>query len=343
MILPKGGRPVQSRARAGPPCPDVPLALPFATANRLGADSMTSAVVTVGTFDGVHLGHQAVLARARGVASEGNLALVAYAFDVPPRQLAQGERGPGLLLPQATKEHLLLSWVDRVERAHFEDVRDLHAEAFVGDILVGRLCGRAVVVGEEFRFGQGGKGDLSLLRRIGRRSRLAVFAVPPVVMAGAPVSSSRIRALIRSGEVGQARELLGRPPMLAGHIVHGDGIGRTLGYPTANLSVDSSVLLPADGIYLVQAFVAGKVGPGLLYVGERPTVGERGMRCEVYLFASPEQDLYGAVLEAHLLARLRGSVTFASLEELRRQIDRDVALGRSLLASSDMDSRPILP
>ena len=304
---------------------------------------MTGAVVTVGTFDGVHLGHQAVLARARGVASEGDHVLVAYTFDVPPRQLAQGERGPGLLLPKAAKERLLLSWADRVERADFAEVRNLQAEAFVRDILVTGLGGRAVVVGEKFRFGQGGKGDLSLLHLIGQSLGLAVFAVPLVVLAGAPVSSSRIRDLIRRGEVGQARELLGRPPILAGRIVHGDAIGRTLGYPTANLSVDSSVLLPADGIYLVRAFLAGRASPGLLYVGERPTAGGRAMRCEVYLFTPPEQDLYGSVLEAHLLARLRSSATFASLDELRRQIDRDVALGRSLLASSDVDSRPILP
>ena len=304
---------------------------------------MAGTVVTVGTFDGVHLGHQAVLARAKWVAREGGLSLVAYTFDVPPRRLARENQGPGLLLPPAVKEKLLLSWVDRVVRADFEEVRDVPADSFVRDVLVKQLGAGAVVVGEGFRFGRGREGDLSLLRRSGESCGVTVLAVPVVAVGGVPVSSSHIRGLVLAGRVDQARSFLGRPPILVGPIVHGDGIGQSLGYPTANLSLDPGVLLPAHGIYLVQAFVVGQRSPGLLYVGERPTVGGKVLRCEVHLFAPPEQDLYGKSLEAHLLVRLREDIPFSSLEDLRRQIDRDVALGRSLLASLDVDSRPILP
>ena len=304
---------------------------------------MTGAVVTVGTFDGVHLGHQAVLARAGDVARESGLERVAYAFRLPPREAGSGPESSCLLLPPPAKERLLLSWVDRVERADFAELRHLSAESFVRDVLVERLAARAVVVGEAFRFGRRREGDLELLRRVGEERGLRVFAVAPVVVDGEAVSSTRIRSLVARGEVGRARGLLGRPPLLVGEVVRGDGLGRTLGFPTANLALDPRVLVPGPGIYLAQAFVSAGRSPGLLYVGERPTVKGQGVRCEIHLFSPPEEDLYERTVEAHLLVKLRDDRAFPSLEALRLQMERDAALARSLLASSDEVPRRILP
>lgn len=303
---------------------------------------MGGAVVTVGTFDGVHRGHQAVLARVGEVARGGDLDRVAYAFDRPPRLLSEDGADPCLLLPQAVKMRLLEAWVDRVERADFEGVRDLSAADFIERVLLERLAARAVVVGESFRFGRGREGNLSLLRRVGKAHGLRVVAVPPVVVGGESVSSTRIRALLALGRVGEARELLGRPPLLVGLVVAGDGLGRALGYPTANLALDPSVLRPGSGIYLAYAFWLGKESPGLLYVGERPTVKGQTLRAEVHLLDSPEEELYGRTLEVQILARLRDDRAFPSLAELRHEMDQDAERARALLASSGENPRSIL-
>jgi len=300
-------------------------------------------IVTIGTFDGVHLGHQAVLRQAREKATASGLPLVAYTFGVPPRRDAGEPAPPGLLLSRDLKERLLRGWADRVVWANFAEVGLLSAGRFVEEVLARDLGARGVVVGEAFRFGRGRQGDARLLRRLAEGLGIVVTAVPSVRVGGAAVSSSEIRRLVRAGRVGEARALLGRPPILAGPVVHGDGIGKGLGYPTANLSLDPEVLLPADGIYLVRAFLAGRGSPGLLYVGERPTVAGTARRCEVYLLEPPQEGLYEKVIEVHVLERIRDDRAFASLEALRRQIDRDVAGARALLATSEEDSRPVLP
>jgi len=294
------------------------------------------AVVTVGTFDGVHLGHQAILKRLCAIASEKKLERVAYAFTFPPRQGAlrqtlKEQPKPCLLLPESAKLKLLKRYVDRVEQADFVEVRNLKAERFVREILLERLTARVIVVGDSFRFGRAREGDVSLLRRVGKEQGIFVVEVPSVVVDQAPVSSTWIRELVASGEVGEARALLGRPPLFVGEVVEGDGLGRRLGYPTANLAFDPVVLHPARGIYLVHAFWLRKRESGLLYFGVRPTLKGSAIRCEVHLLSSPDDDLYGKTMEVHLLQKLRGDRGFPSLEALREQMGLDAARARSLL------------
>jgi len=298
---------------------------------------LSGSVVTVGTFDGVHLGHQAVLRRVRELGRERGLDPVAYTFPIPPR--LAGARGEvDLLLPFEVKRTLLLREVDRVEAASFEDLRDLSAEGFVESVLVRRLDARGVVVGEGFRFGRGREGDLPLLRRLGLGGGLEVVAVPPVLAGGEPVSSTRIRSLLRAGDIEAATALLGRLPFLLGEVVAGDGIGRTLGFPTANLALDSSVLWPADGVYLAHAFWNSRASPGLLYLGTRPTLGGAARRCEVHLLDDPARDLVGVVLEVQILSRVRVDRRFSSVEALREQMGRDAGEARARLAR--MERRP---
>jgi len=288
------------------------------------------AAVSIGTFDGVHLGHQAILAEVHRRADADGIAGVAYAFDAPPRLRGKPRPGRTLLLPAAVKARLILRTIDRIVRVSLPEVRNLPPQRFAETVLAGELHASSVVVGPSFRFGAGRAGDPETLRRLGEKLGFGVHVVPPVVIGGEPVSSSRIRSLLASGKVAQAAALLGRPPVLIGEVVRGGRVGRTLGYPTANLALDPSVLLPAAGVFAARAFVGDPSTvvphhPALLYVGRRPTLGsaEAEPRCEVHLLTPPSDELYGRRIEVHLLEWLRGDVAFPSLAALRRQMDRD--------------------
>jgi riboflavin kinase/FMN adenylyltransferase len=298
------------------------------------------AVITVGTFDGVHHGHQAILKRVDEIARAEGLERIAYTLVFPPRFVLVGSES-GLLLPEEVKVKLLERSVDRVIRADFHEVGALEAERFVREVLLERLAARTVVVGERFRFGRDREGDVDLLRRIGEEEGVSIVSLPPLVVEQVVVSSTRIRSLLRQGMIDDATALLGRPPLLFGRVVHGDRIGHRIGYPTANLTLNPRLLRPATGVYLVHAFFRDEGGAGMMYIGDRPTVGGDEMRCEVHLFSLPFGELYGEHMELHLLHKLRGDCHFSSLSDLRLQIARDAERARVLLPSYNGPQRPI--
>ncbi|MGD9675948.1 MAG: riboflavin biosynthesis protein RibF [Candidatus Bipolaricaulia bacterium] len=300
---------------------------------------MKQTAVAIGTFDGVHRGHQRILAETRNLAAAGGLESVAYTFDGPPRSF-DGPKPVSLLLPPEVKRALLQSWVDRVECASFPAVRDLEPTAFVDQVLVGELASRLVVVGASFRFGRDRSGDAAWLAAFAAPRGVDVRVLPPLEVAGAPVSSTRIRQLLRAGDVEAAAELLGRPPVLLGVVESGDRIGRTLGFPTANLRTDPRVLVPGAGIYLAHAFRAGAASYALVYVGTRPTLSTSELRCEVHLLTPPEDDLRGAEFEVHLLRRLRDDRRFANLQALKLQMQDDLDQARALAAFFPLPTRP---
>ena len=301
---------------------------------------MKRTVITVGTFDGVHRGHQEILRRVGEIARAEGLERVAYTFVFPPRFVLTGSES-GLLLPEEVKVKLLERSVDRVIRADFNEVGAVEAERFAREVLLERLAAQTVVVGDRFRFGRDREGDVALLRRIGEEEGVAIVSLPPLMVDQAAVSSTRIRSLLRQGMVNDATALLGRPPLLFGRVVHGDRVGRKIGYPTANLALDPHLLRPATGVYLVHAFFRGEGGVGMMYIGDRPTVGGNEMRCEIHLFSPPLGELYGEQMEAHILHRLRGERSFSSLSDLRLQIDRDAERARALFPSRNGPQRPI--
>jgi len=286
-------------------------------------------VVCIGTFDGVHIGHQAILRRVRHEAEDRNLVSVAYAFDAPPRWTQAGEPTRTLLLPRPIKRSLLGAYVDRVIPVALADVRHLSPDDFAATVLARQLSARAVVIGGNFRFGRKRGGTIERLGELGTENGFETIPVAPVEYTGEPVSSTRIRQLLTSGDVQQASELLGRPPILLGIVESGDRLGRNLGYPTANLEIDSHELLPGPGIYMIHAFCVGARHEGLLYIGHRPTLGGGALRCEVHLLASQPLDLYGHSMEVHLLERIREDRAFESLDALCAQIERDISAARS--------------
>ena len=298
-------------------------------------------IVSVGTFDGVHLGHQAILRELSCQAKTHALPSLVYAFSIPPRWVMRGDEDRYLLLPASVKLDLLRDSVDIVHPASFETVCSMDPEEFAATVLIEQLHARTIVEGEAFRFGRDRSGSLSTLRSLGAQMGLDVISVPPVMVADEAASSTRIRESVRSGDFNTARLCLGRSPVLLGTVVRGDHLGGKLGYPTANLAIDPHVLLPHPGIFLVHAYGQDIRSGGLLYIGSRPTLGSRDLRCEAHLLNFPERPLYGEGLEIHLLEKIRDDRAFPSLDELRSQIGADIAVARQLLSDYPLSGKRI--
>lgn len=300
-------------------------------------------MVVIGNFDGVHRGHQAVLMTLARLARERDLTPSLLTFDPHPA-VTLGRAAPALLTRLARRIELatracpdLAVLVRPFSRAFSE----LSPEAFVAQVLVGELGARAVMVGRNFRFGRDRSGGLGDLDALGQRYGFSLLAEPLVSDEGGPCSSSRIRERIAQGDVEGAARLLGRPHMLQGRVAHGDKRGRTIGFPTCNVSGIAEAL-PPNGVYAVlvdrvDGSGARVLGTGVANLGVRPTVaGDGGRLLEVHLF-DWQADLYGAELRVHLVRRLREERRFASLDELRAQIARDGETARAALAGSTAD------
>ncbi|MFO8033836.1 MAG: riboflavin kinase [Candidatus Bipolaricaulota bacterium] len=280
-------------------------------------------VVAVGRFDGVHLGHRALLESARKLAERRELRLTAYTFPATP---------PALLTTEA-KESLLARLADEVLVVGWNAVHNMDAEAFLRRELAGRLAARALVMGTNHRFGTGRQGDPELARRLAPELGMEVQVVPALELAGGPVSARRIRELLRSGQVAQARGLLGRPPILWGTPVSGAGVGRELGWPTINLQLSPEILLPAYGVYVAWAQHTAGRAPALFYLGSRPTFPGLSSSAELHLLQQPAHPP-GDLVEVHLLSYLRGDHRFPDVESLKEQIRRDADLANDELSRS---------
>ncbi|MBU1050578.1 riboflavin biosynthesis protein RibF [Candidatus Bipolaricaulota bacterium] len=291
------------------------------------------AVVSIGTFDGIHLGHQAILHELRRQAEAHSLRSIVYAFSDPPRWALHGGEERFLLLPTHLRLEMLGRYADGVLPIAFESVCRMEPADFVETVLIGQLHAQVVVEGASFRFGRNRSGDLETLHALGNQMGLKVISVPPVLVHKHAVSSTRIRAAVRTGDFETARDCLGRSPALIGTVVRGDHLGSKMGFPSANLSIDPHVLVPHHGIYLVHATGDRFRVNGLLYIGLRPTLGLGKLRFEVHLLDFPASNLYGEVLEIHLLTRIREDRTFPSLDALRVQIEADIRIARNLLSA----------
>ena len=300
--------------------------------------------VTIGAYDGVHLGHRALLAELRTRADADGLATVVVTFDRPPAAVVRPASAPLLLCDLDQKLELLASaGVDRTVVVHFDEERaNETAEEFVVRELVGGLGARLVVVGEDFHFGHGRKGNVALLAEMGA---VHGFDVDGVTLASAddvagelapPVSSTRVRSLVAAGDVEGAAALLGRPHQVRGPVVTGDRRGGAeLGFPTANLAVPAEICLPAPGIYAGwYERPDGARHQAAVSVGRRPTFyGADGeLLVEAYLLDF-DGDLYGEPARLSFVHRLRDELAFDSVDELVVQMGRDVDRARELLGS----------
>lgn len=302
-------------------------------------------VVAIGKFDGVHSGHRAVLDRARVDAATGGARVVAVTFDRNPLALLRPEICPPNLIGVHQKIQLLAeTGIDATLLLRFDAaLANLTPREFVEHVLVDALGVRTVLVGRDFRFGRGGKGDPETLAELGREFGFDVEVIADVRANAADrrVSSTWIRELLGEGDVETAAKLLGRAPSVWGEVVHGLKRGRELGYPTANLSAECEGFIPADGVYagwLIDEGSANGLRPGIRYpaaisVGTNPTFDDVPVRqVEAYVLDETDLDLYGHRVEVQFTARIRGMVAFEGIEALVAQIDADVADVRRILS-----------
>jgi len=288
----------------------------------LGAEGAT---VTVGTFDGVHCAHQAVLGEAVGRAGAAGRACVVVTFDPHPVEVVRPERAPLRLTTEVERRAVLAACgVQHALVLRFDEaLAALPPERFVRDILVARCGMRELVIGYDHGFGRDRSGDADTLRRIGEADGFEVVVVPPVEVDGTRVSSSVIRQLLSTGELDAAARMLGRRYDVMGQVGEGAGRGRNLGAPTINLAgVSARKQLPPDGVYAVRVEWHGGQAGGMMNQGPRPTFGDNQRTLEAHLFGV-DADLYGEWVRLEWVARLRDIRQFASPGELTLQLDRD--------------------
>lgn len=287
--------------------------------------------VTFGTFDGVHIGHQAVIGKTVSTARDEGLISAVISFDPHPLKFIDPDKAPPLLTLSAKKLKLFKRLgVDIVVLAKLEpELAEMSASQFIERILYGKLRAKKVIVGPDCSFGKGRTGNVDLLKRKGTKLGFEVKVVFKRKINGMAVSSTRVRERISAGDLALAEEMLGRRYSIMGRVVRGDGIGRSIGYPTANLDTDDQ-LLPPRGVYAVWVKIEGDRFKGLLNIGRRPTLGGGDVRVEVYILDF-DRDIYDRWVEIEFVRKIRGEKQFDSLKDLARQIERDESAAREIL------------
>ncbi len=288
------------------------------------AEKFQDPVLTLGNFDGVHLGHQAIFRRVVERAGEISGTSVAFTFEPHPLKVLAPERSPRLLNTFHGKMKLLEAFgIDVVICADFtKEFAEQHPDDFARDVLHGKIGAREIYVGYDYAFGRGREGSIEFLKKIGGYYGFAVGVIEPVRVDGVVVSSSAVRDLVSAGRVDDAAKLLGRFYSIEGDVVHGAHRGRKLGFPTANISTPNE-LIPAYGVYAVHVDAGGSGLAGVCSIGVRPTFNSASFSIEVYIFDF-DQDLYGRQLQISFIKRLRGEEKFPDAESLIRQIRSDV-------------------
>ncbi|MCB2155502.1 bifunctional riboflavin kinase/FAD synthetase [bacterium] len=282
--------------------------------------------VAVGSFDGLHQAHAILMGRVAGEAhATGGRALV-FTFRNHPRSVVAPEKCPKLLSSWPLKRRLLERMpLDYAIAVKFDqEFASIPAQQFVEEILVGRCGARTIHSGVNFHFGRGGQGNPGLLAEMADHLGYRYEQLEPVLIGGRRVSSTRVRQELTAGHVAEAAELLGRPHQVDGVVVTGDSIGRTIGFPTANLHVDPEILIPPDGVYAAAVFIEDEKThiPAMMNIGYRPTVNGKDRRIEVHLLDF-DADLVGRDLTLQFIRRLRDEHKFDNLDALRKQLATD--------------------
>jgi len=295
-------------------------------------------VVTIGTFDGVHIGHRKLINRIREVASEfGGETLILTFFPHPRMVLYPAEHGVELLntsrekiqlLDEAGVDHLIIHPFDK-------EFSELTSEDFVKKILVKKLKVQKLVIGYDHRFGKQREGSFDDLKKMAPKSGFEVEEIPEQDVNDIAVSSTQVRNALKKGDIDIANAFLGRPYSLTGTVIHGNKIGRTIGFPTANLQIPETYkLIPAEGVYVVEVELMNELHHGLLSIGRRPTLESNGnLSVEVYIIDF-DREIYGSEITLRLLRHVREDRKFNSLDELTKQINSDMIFALNYLAEN---------
>jgi riboflavin kinase/FMN adenylyltransferase len=296
---------------------------------------MSGSVVTVGSFDGMHLGHRAVVDQLLERARAGRRRAVLVTFEPHPASVLDPGNAPPRLTQGPEREELLAELgLDRAVILRFDrGLAAMSAEQFVREVLLARYDMRELVLGQDHGFGRAREGDRNSLPGLGARLGFGVTVVPPVAdAAGTPISSSRIRTALGAGDLGRAAEWLGRPYRITTEVVPGAGRGKGIGVPTINLAGPlAGKALPPDGVWAARVEWGGGTAGAMLNQGPRPTVGDPTRSLEAHLFGL-DRDLYGRIVRIEWVERLRDTQKFASLDALRAQLERDREQAQAILA-----------
>ena len=297
----------------------------------------SGSVVTLGNFDGIHLGHQALIAGAVADSKEFALPALVLTFEPHPVTVLAPDRAPKLILAHKDKMQLLQKFgVDIVVVQHFDlSFARLSAEDFVRDLLVKHLKARKIWAGKDLRFGQGRRGDVEDLRRWGKELGFEVAVVAPVLVDGDRVSSSRIRDLLGEGRVEDVKVMLGRYHFVSGRVVEGQRRGRDLGFPTANISPRTDVL-PKDGIYATIFHLGARFLPSVSSIGFNPTFGAGPRTVESFIMAFDE-NIYGETVRLSFVKRIRDEIKFSSVPDLISQIRSDARDAEAVLGDVEIE------
>lgn len=301
-------------------------------------EGLERAVVAIGNFDGIHLGHLAVIRRAEELARELGRPCAVLTFEPHPAEFFHGENAMFRLASMPAKARALERLgIDGMIVVPFDAaLASLDGEAFIDEVLMRRLGVSAVVAGYDFHFGAGRSGTPSVLSEAGTRRGFRVEIVGRVEAGAQAASSTATRTALEAGDVGEAARLLGRPYSIVGEVRAGQKLGRTLGFPTANIALGRSFRL-RQGIYAVRIEIRGALFDGVASFGRRPTVTDDGSPLlEIYVFDF-SGDLYGETLEVFFIAWIRAEEKFESLEALKRQIEDDARVARALFAQTSTD------
>lgn len=288
-------------------------------------------LLTIGVFDGVHLGHKHLIAKLTALARRWGLASGVITFSRHPQEVLQ----PHLTLPLLTNlaqrtELLKKEGVDEVIALAFTTrLARFSPEEFLG-LLKKYLRMRGLVIGPDFALGRGREGDVDTLSQLGKALGFSVTVVPPLTINGETVSSTAIREALAQGDMKRVQKLLGHSFTIEGKVVAGDGRGAKLGFPTANMDTEAEQALPAEGVYVSQAHVKGRPYPAMTNIGQHPTFGGGQRLIEVHII-DYEEDLYGQEISVDIINRLRGEIKFETPEALQKQLAEDVRQGKIML------------
>jgi len=294
-------------------------------------------VVTLGNYDGIHLGHQRILQRLRHAAGELDGSTVVVTFFPHPLKILSPERAPRLIISIEERLRLLeVHGIDCVICLRFtKEFSQWSPERFVKEIIADKLQARTIFVGRDYRFGKDRKGDVPLLERLGKKFGFDVQIIPPVTVESQEVSSTMIRRLTLEGNVKDSSKLLGRPHRIYGTIIPGKSRGKGLGFPTANLDTTAE-LIPCSGVYAVRVGLGSEMHPGVASLGTNPTFSGRLFSIEAYIIDFNE-DIYGKEMSLDFIDRIRHEEKFSSPETLVRQIQQDVSRAKKILENDDKE------
>lgn len=309
---------------------------PIATRNNL--EDITrferDTVVTFGVFDGIHIGHQAVIKTLLQRAAQDKLMSVLVGFYPHPLAFLSPERCPPILTPLPKRVEILQQFsIDKIVILSFdEQIATMSPESFVEKVLLEKCRAKHVVVGYACQFGKNRAGNAQRLAKISENYPFEVTIVPPTEINSAPVHSTRIRQALARGDLRWSSQLLGRPYSLLGVVIHGDGRGKHLGFPTANIDTRNQIC-PPNGVYAIRAKLEGRWLEGVLNIGTRPTFNTLNFQVESYFFDFNET-IYGKSVEIFFVEKIRSERKFPNLQSLVQQIQRDVMAAADILAES---------